>query len=167
MLKRLTLLFVVMVTVPAIGQDTTELSPQDVLKLVPDKIKGFRADEDFKSKQMHVGTVSYSLCEKNFDAGGTKSIKILLFDFKNAPIMYTQAMRKWNNADPVESDSLILRTVTMDNCSGWEWYSKQSGTSQIFLGICDRFFLNMTGDNVELEKLKEVVKTIDLKKFPK
>lgn len=81
--------------------------------------------------------------------------------------MYSQAMRKWNNSDPVESDSLILRVVKMDNCSGWESYSKQSGTSQIFLGICDRFFLNLTGEKVELEKLKEVVKEFKLDKFPK
>ncbi|MFZ6002277.1 MAG: hypothetical protein ACOYW3_17320 [Bacteroidota bacterium] len=166
-MKPALLLCLLLLACPLFAQHTAELTPAEVLKLVPDKIKGFRADEDFKSKQMNVGTVSYSLCEKKFDGGGDKSIKILLFDFKNAPIMYSQAMRKWNNADPVESDSLILRVVTMDNCTGWEWYSKNSGTSQIFLGICDRFFLNMTGENVELDKLKDVVKEIKLDKFPK
>lgn len=155
-----------LVLVPFTVRSQEPLSPHEVAKLVPNKVKGYHAEDEFKSKQMEIGTVSYSLCEKNFKSGD-KNIKILLFDFKDAPIMYSQAMRKWNNSDPVESDSLILRVVKMDNCSGWESYSKQSGTSQIFLGICDRFFLNLTGEKVELEKLKEVVKEFKLDKFPK
>jgi hypothetical protein len=164
-MKYLLALTLILLSSLAKGQ-STHLTPQDVLRLIPDKIKGFYAEDEFKSRQMDVGTVSYSLCEKNFKQAD-KSIKILLFDFKDASIMYTQAMRKWNNAGPIESDSLILRTVTMANCSGWEWYNKDSGTSQIYLGVCDRFFLNLVGEKVELDKLKEVVKEIKLDKFPK
>ena len=115
---------------------------------------------------MQVGALTYSLCEKNFEAGN-QSIKILLFDYKEAPIMYDQAMRGWNNLYPVESDSLIQRAVRMTNCTGWESYNKHQKTSLIILGICDRFFLTMTCQNVELETLQEIIQSFQLEKFPK
>lgn len=159
------LLFVLPVYLPAVGQPK-HLTPHEVAKLVPDEVKGFHAAEEFKSKQVDIGTISYALSEKSFNKG-EKRIKILLFDFKDAPIMYTQAMRKWSNNDSIESDSLVLRVVALDNCTGWESYHKQTETSQIFLGVCERFFLTLTGEKVELDRLKEVVGEIQLAKFPK
>lgn len=165
-MKPLLILCVVLpAALPILGQPK-HLTPQEVAKLVPNEVKGFYAAEEFKSKQVDIGTISYALCEKNFNKG-EKHIKILLFDFKDAPMMYTQAMRKWSSNDSVESDSLVLRVVALDNCTGWESYHKQSGTSQIFLGVCERFFLTLTGERVELDRLKEVVTEFQLTKFPK
>ncbi len=160
-------MFLLIASAPLLGQPHRELTPDEVLKLVPDNIKGFRNDTDFKSKRMTVGNITYSLCEKRFQAAGQKEIKILLFDFKNAPMMYAQAMRKWNHNDLVDSDSVVLRTVQLDNCTGWESYHRESNTSRIFLGICDRFFLTMTGEKVGLDKLKEIVMTLPFEQFPR
>lgn len=143
-----------------------EFPLSEMIKLIPDNVKGYWQEDESKSKQIRVGTLTYSICEKTF-VSGTHSIKILLFDFRNAPIMYNQAMREWNNSHIVESDSLILRYVSVENCTGWESYNKNRGSSRIFLGICDRFFLNLAGENVNLDELKQVVKMIPLNKFPK
>lgn len=80
--------------------------------------------------------------------------------------MYKQAMRKWNN-EIIETDTLILRHIEQENCTGWESYNKQAGTAQIFLGICDRFFLMISGENVELASLQDVLATFPFQTYPK
>ncbi|MEO7990875.1 MAG: hypothetical protein ABI663_15110 [Chryseolinea sp.] len=142
------------------------LSPDKMLKLVPNQIKGFQQRIDPKALQMNIGTLTYALCEKNFN-DGKRSVKILLFDFKEASIMYSQATRKWSNQLIIESDSLVERSLKMTNCSGWESFSRQNQASQIFLGICDRFFLTMTGENVKLDELRSILNTFPLQEFPK
>jgi len=133
---------------------------------VPKRIKGFQQIIDPKALEMKVGAITYTLCEKHFD-DNKRTIKILLFDFKEASIMYNQATRKWNHQLVVESDSVIERSVMIRNCNGWESFSKQNKTSQLFLGICDRFFLTITGENMELGELRKVLDEFPLEEFPK
>lgn len=141
------------------------LKPEEISQLVPKKIKGYYEDGESKSSLIKMGDIRYSLCERKF-INGKQKIMILLFDYKEAGIMYKQAMRKWDD-ELVENDSLILRNITMINCTGWESYNKQSSTSQIFLGICDRFFLMISANNIELDKLKEVTSYFSFETFPK
>jgi len=165
LLKGFSVLFATAISLGTTAQ-VTELTPEQMMKLLPDEIKGFNPAEEFRSKQMKVGTITYTLCEKKFNLG-ERSIKFLLFDFSHADIMYQQAFRTWKDVHPVESDSIVLRAVAMDNCAGWESYRKRTGQSQIFLGICGRYFLNMTGEKVDLSDLKSVLSLVALNKFPK
>ncbi len=142
------------------------LSPDKMLTLVPERIKGFRQVVDPKAMQMKIGTLTYTLCEKNFN-DGKRTVKILLFDFKEATVMYNQATRKWDNQLTIESDSLVERSVITRNSSGWESFNKQNQTSQLFLGICDRFFLTMTGENLERGELRSILEMFPLEEFPK
>ena len=148
------------------AQEVALLSPTKILKLVPKRIKGFQQITDSKALQMKIGTLTYTLCEKNFN-DGNRMVKILLFDFKEATIMYNQATRKWNNQPMIESDSLIECSLIMQNCKGWESFNRQKKASQIFLGICDRFFLTITGENMELFELRKVLDDFTLEEFPK
>lgn len=116
---------------------------------------------------MKLGTIQYSMAERNFIAGNERSIKILLFDYKEASIMYNQATRKFNTFTPVESDSVILRALTMRDCTGWESFNVQQKNSQIHLGICNRFFLSVEGTGVDLQTLKQVVQSFKFETFPK
>ena len=156
-----------LISLPGSSQPAEVLKAEEIVKLIPDYIKGYSLDGEAKAKLMALGTIRYSLTEKNF-ASGNKKIKVLLFDYKEASIMYNQATRKFNTFTPVETDSLILRSLTLTNCSGWESYNAQSKSSQILLGICDRFFLTVNGTNVPLEVLKQVVSNnIKFEDFPK
>lgn len=48
-----------LVLVPFTVRSQEPLSPHEVAKLVPNKVKGYHAEDEFKSKQMEIGTVSY------------------------------------------------------------------------------------------------------------
>lgn len=158
-------LAILMSATAVLAQPAKVLSPQEINRLVPAKIKGFYLKGESKSTQTKVGTLTYSICERTF-ASGNKSVKILLFDYAAAAIMYDQAMTKWSQVSQTESDSLIFRPADFPDVKGWESFISPNSHSQLILGINNRFFLTMTGENMELNELKKIFQNIDLGKFP-
>jgi len=150
----------------ALAQPAKVLSPQEINRLVPAKIKGFYLKGESKSTQTKVGTLTYTICERTF-ASGERSVKILLFDYGAAAIMYDQAMTKWSKVSQTESDSLIFRPADFPDVNGWESFTLPGRHSQLILGVNNRFFLTMTGENMELDELKNIFRNFDLRKFPK
>jgi hypothetical protein len=143
-----------------------EIKASEILKLLPDNIDGFKPSEEFKSEQLKIGTLTYTLCEKKFSAG-KRSIQFLLFDFLHANIMYKQSMSKWNGTKPAETETEILRAIDMEYCTGWESYQKHTERSEISLGIRDRYLLEITGSHVDLATLQSILSQVALEKFPK
>jgi hypothetical protein len=149
------------------GQDSTKvLSAQDIAQLIPDEVKDYKKIGKPVSKVIKVGGIQYSLCDKRF-LNEDQIIKFLLFDFKEAPIMYTQAIKKWSLVTPVDTDSLVQRALVIEGCEGWETYNRSMNSSQIFLGIHKRFFLTIEGERVDLVRLKSLLTEVDLSKYPK
>lgn len=161
--------FIIVTTINHVSAqaDVNILSADKIIELIPSKISGFYSSADPISKVIKLGTLRYTVAEKTFGASKKRSVKILLFDYKEAPIMYNQATRKFNTFTPLESDSLILRSVVMKDCTGWESYNVHQKNSQILLGICNRFFLTIEGTGVDLEALKMIVRQFRFETFPK
>ncbi len=81
--------------------------------------------------------------------------------------MYSQATKKWSMATPVSTDSLVQCPLIMEGCEGWETFNQSMKSSQIFLGIHHRYFLTIEGEDIGLDKLKEVLQAVELVTFPK
>lgn len=141
------------------------LSLEEMMKLVPDKIHGYKQTEGSRSNQLKIGDISYAICQKGYSLG-SKHITVLLFDFKYAPVMYNQVTREWAKYQAVESDSLVLRPIVEANYFGWESTNTFSRSSKIFLGVSNRFYLAVDGKNVDLEDLRAVLKLFALEVFP-
>jgi hypothetical protein len=150
----------------AIAQRSQVLPPQKINKLVPTKIKGYSSKGEPKSSQVKIGTITYSMCERTF-ASGHKNVRILMFDYEDAPIMFTQAMKKWGEVKLQESDSIVFRPFASPQVDGWESYTRESKHAQLILGINGRFFLTLSGENLELNELKGFLDNFDFEKFPK
>lgn len=129
------------------------LQPEALSKLIPTKVVGYHEDGDMRGSQKAIGDVRYSVCERRFSKGKQK-IKILLFDYKDAQIMFKQAMKNGQNNKGLETDSLVLRNIEAANYVGWETYNSKTASSQIFLGIADRFFLMLSAENLDLISLQ-------------
>jgi hypothetical protein len=142
------------------------LPPESLSKLIPNKIGGFYEDGEMRGSQKAIGDLSYSVCERRFSKGKQR-VKILLFDYKDAQIMFKQAMKNGLNNKGLETDSLISRNITAANYTGWETYSRSAASSQIFLGIADRFFLMLSAENVDLNSLQSVLSNFNLESFSK
>jgi hypothetical protein len=143
------------------------LSPKEIRYLIPAHIDDFDHDrENIKGKLMQIGDLEYSFCEHLYTRK-KQVIKVLLFDYKEASIMYDQLIKQWSTYKPILSDSLVLQPMELANGNGWESYYRASNTSKIIAVINGRFFLSMTGEEVDLETLNGVLKQIDTEKFPK
>lgn len=143
------------------------LHAEKIIKLIPNKLEGFSMVKDPVSKLIKLGTLQYSMAEKTFSSHRNRSIKILLFDYKEAPIMYNQATRKWTTFNTIESDSITQRPTNINNCTGWEAYDAKRKSSQILVGIFNRFYLTVEGTNVDLEVLRKVLQEFKFDTFPK
>ena len=168
MLRNITIaLLLISLSTPIVyAQKKKTLSPTKISKLVPLKLKGYRQRGDAKSTSIQLGNLTYSLSERSFEKG-RQSVKILLFDYVEAPIMYDQAIRKWSTMTPVESDSIIFRRLHSPDSTAWESYSVINQHSQIIMGINKRFFLTLDGESMSLYELKQILMNFEFEKFPK
>ena len=162
----ITLLLIFLNTPIVCAQKTKTLSPTKISKLVPSKLKGYHQKGDVKSTNIQLGNLTYSLSDRSFERG-KQSIKILLFDYVEAPIMYDQAIRKWSTMTPVESDSIIFRRLHSSDSTAWESYSAVSQHSQIIMGINRRFFLTLDAESMNLYELRQILMNFEFEKFPK
>ncbi|MDL5050896.1 hypothetical protein QQ054_33390 [Oscillatoria amoena NRMC-F 0135] len=148
------------------AQDRPVLLPEEIKHLLPEKIEGFTPDGKATTRLVKIGTLSYSLVERSFRKSKSR-IKILLFDYNNALIMYNQATGKWKSLPTIESDSLVSRYVELPDYIGRETSNKVNGTSQILLGVNNRFYLTLAGQQVGLEMLRSIIELVDLARFPR
>ena len=160
------ILFVLTIGSSSVAQPLRVLTPQKNSKLVPAKVKGYHIKGEAKSSKVSIGTITYSMCERTF-ASGDRSVKILMFDYAEAPVMFDQAMKKWGQVPQQESDSILFRPFTRSPAEGWESYTTANKHGQLILGINDRFFLTLSGDKMELRELSAFLNHFDFEKFPK
>lgn len=147
------------------AQGNSILMPEALAKLIPEKIEGFSLAEKINGRSIKVGTLTYSMMERSFSKSKRK-IRIMLFDYNNAPIMYTQSTGKWESQPHEETDELIQRPFTVTNGQGWEYHNKVSNASQILMGIHDRFYLIINGEGVDLDLLRLIAATVNVSNFP-
>lgn len=148
------------------AQERPVLMPEEIVKLIPEKFPGFTAEGRAKTRLIKIGTLSYSLVERSFKKS-RKKIKILLFDYNNALIMYSQATGKWKDIPDVENAFTVNRFIELPDCIGRESFNVADGTTQILLGVCDRFYLTLAGEHVDLETLRSLVPLFNLAAFPR
>ncbi len=155
---------VILAICPGVAQSSV-LTLEQLGELTPEKIEGYRTQVSDKGRILKIGTLSYSMIERTF-VHGKKQVNIMLFDYNNASIMYRQATQKWKTAEGQETDSMLENAYELENQPGWMQYDKNHNTSQITLGIQNRFFLVLKGEGISLSDLDNIAKIFDLARFP-
>jgi hypothetical protein len=159
-------IFLQAVAFSMMGQSTQEvLAPRQLMKLLPDKLKGYEQLEDSKSSEIKIGNITYSLCEKVFNRN-KNNVKVLIFDFNNAQIMFDQMVRPWRGAEEVNSDTVKQRHMQWEGNQGWESENTFSKTAQVFVAVNNRFIMSIIGESSNLNDLHEVLSSLDASKFP-
>jgi hypothetical protein len=75
-------------------------------------------------------------------------------------------MKKWSEMQTIDSDSAIFRETVSEFFRGWESYMARNHHTQIVLGINNRFFMTLSGEQLELEELRSILQDFDFEKFP-
>lgn len=166
MIKEIFLCLFLFVSVVGQAQKVETLKPAAISKLIPSKIKGYNVKGDSKSSVHTIGSLRYSISEKTFSSRD-RIIKILLFDYVEAPIMFSQSTKKWSEMPEVKTDSILFSNVVSDYGNRWESEHPYSKRSKLLLSVNNRFFLTLEAENMSLVELREFFKNFDLEKFPK
>jgi hypothetical protein len=148
------------------SQNVETLKPTAISKLIPSKIKGYSVRGNSKSSILIIGSLRYSISEKVFSSH-EKTIKILLFDYVEAPIMFNQSVKRWQELQEVQTDSISFSGIKNNYGQVWESEHRYSKRSKLLVSVNNRFFLTIEAENVLLEELREFFKNFDLEKFPK
>lgn len=133
---------------------------------MPGKVKGFHVQSNSKSKEIQLGTLTYSVSEKSF-AHGVQEIKFLVFDYNKASVMYNQSLDIWKAYPTIHSDSIMSEPIAIAGGVGWQSYQKKSGIGKIVLALHDRFILNINSQDVEPAALRAIFDQIPFADFPK
>lgn len=146
------------------AQKVKTLKPSEISKLLPSKVKGYSVKES-KSSVLEIGSLRYSLCERIFFRKD-QTIKLLLFDYVEAPVMFNQSVKKWQQMHEVHTDSISFSSVEISQGVAWQSERLRSNRCQVIAGVNNRFFLTVEGENLPLTQLNEFFKNVDLTKFP-
>lgn len=157
------LVFLVLLNVKA--QEIPLLTADEMIKLVPDRLEEFNRTDQNKGRTIKIGTLTYSIVERNFSKQKRKVV-ILLFDYNNAPIMYSQATKKWKDQPNIENDTIVDRSFVFSDSPGREYYHKFNKSSQLMLGINSRFYLLLRGEGVDLEALRAILRLFPFPVYP-
>lgn len=145
------------------AQERPVLPAEDLLELIPKQIENFRSFGDPRARMIKIGTLSYSMAERSF-ARGKQKIKILLFDYNNALIMYSQAMRNMKQAE----QSSMVQLASLSDASNYHYSESiepEKNICQLFLGINDRFFLSISCENADSQAMYSLLNQFDFKNW--
>lgn len=162
-------LLFILFTAPFFGsaQEKQTLKPKAISKLLPERVQGYQLKGVSKSSILTIGTLRYSLCERIF-VNRDRTIKILLFDYVEAPVMLNQSIKKWSEMPITETDSITFVSHKTEYGEAWESSHPRSQRAQLLLSINNRFFLTLEGEDISMTELRSFAeKNLDLAKFPK
>lgn len=161
------LLTFVIASLFSVAQGNQTLQPKAISKLLPIKVPGYAVKGESKSSILTIGTLRYSLCERVF-ATRDRTIKILLFDYVEAPVMLSQSIKKWSAMPTVETDSITFASHRTEYGERWISSHPRSKRAQLLLSINNRFFLTLEAEGITITELEEfAARHIDLANFPK
>lgn len=147
--------------------DREAVDPIDFRKLkdlLPDKAGGLDRTEATGEKSGAMG-FTVSTAEAKYK-GGEKSINIEIVDTGGIAGVSTMALAAWSMAEiDKETTTGYEKTTTIDGHKAFEKYNTESKSGELNVLVADRYVVNVQGDNVSIDQLKDVLGEINLAKL--
>lgn len=147
------------------GESVEPVSFKDLKALLPEKLSGMERTSATGEKTSAMGIkVSEATGEYQSDDGSMIEIKIT--DMGSMSGLAAMAAYAWTMTEfERESDSGYERTTKISGYRAFEEYNSQDryGKFQILIG--DRFIVEIEGNGIEMDALRDAVKKIDLGKL--
>lgn len=147
--------------------DREAVDPVDFRKLkdlLPEKVAGMARTEATGEKTGAMGfTVSTAQAKYK---GSDNTLNIEIVDTGGIAGVSTMALAAWSIAEiDKETTTGYERTTQIDGHKAFEKYNNESKSGEINVLVADRYVVNVEGDNVSVDELKEALKDIDLAKL--
>lgn len=119
---------------------------KELQEYLPTSIPGYSPGEPGGSS-MSTDGLTFSSADIEFLGPENQFLRITLLDYSGAAKMFEAATAMWTSGLSFEDDQSKVSTFEInDQIKGWEEFRKASREAQIALGIGNRFFLTIEGN---------------------
>jgi hypothetical protein len=110
--------------------------------------------------------VDMSTAEAQYDAAGGGGVSVKITDVGNMTGSMRMGLAAWSVAEyNRETDTGYQKSMTYSGYKGMEEYDKQDQHGAIRVFVADRFIVEVEGNGVTVDTLKQALGTIDLKQM--
>ena len=149
------------------GKSVEPVNFRDLKGLLPDDLPGLKRTEATGEKNSVMG-IKVSTAEAQYDNDRGASVNVEITDMGTMKGFAGLAKAGWTMADiDKETDTGYERTTKIDGFKAYEKYETDQQWGEISVIVGDRFIVEISGSNVEMDVIKKAVEKIDLKKLEK
>lgn len=149
-------------------QDREAVDPIDFRKLkelLPESLSGFKRTEISGEKQGAMG-FTVSRAEARYTGDDNATVKLEILDTGGIAGVASMALAAWTMAEiDKETESGYEKTTKYDGHKAFEKYDSQNKNGELNVLVSDRYVVNIHGDNITIDQLKDVLKDFDLNKL--
>ncbi|KAA0991017.1 hypothetical protein [Dyadobacter aurulentus] len=131
-------------------------------ELMPENLIGLKRTEATGEKSGAMG-FTVSTAQARYQGDNNASLKIEIVDTGGIAGVSTMALATWSMAEiDKETTDGYEKTTQLEGYKAFEKYNNASKSGEINVLVADRYVVNVEGDNVSVDQLKEALKDIDL-----
>lgn len=150
------------------GKDIEPISLDTLKGFLPATLAGMKRGET-DARQMGMMGIKMATVHADYeDSSGSDMLELMIMDLGNASGPARMGITGWAR-DQVDqqTDTGYEKSVTYQGYKGMEEYDRQDQHGEFHLFVGDRFVVEVTGDNVTMEIIKQAMGQVDLKKLAK
>ena len=148
--------------------DREAVDPVDFRKLkelLPDKIAGLSRTEASGEKSGAMG-FTVSSAEALYQNDNGESVKIEIIDTGGLAGVSTMTLAAWSIAEiDKETTEGYEKTTTLEGYKAFENYNNKSKSGELNVLVEERYIVDIEGNKLTMEQLKEVLKSLNLSKL--
>lgn len=147
------------------GQQTEPVNFRELQELLPEKLAGFERKSRSGETSGAMG-INISRAEADYEDGDCKA-QVDVFDTGGISTAL-MGMAAWSTVTiDKEDDKGYERTSMLEGYKCFEKYRKNGPSSELSVLVSERFIVTANGRACDMDKLKKLVKAMDLKKLGK
>ncbi|MHA4736690.1 hypothetical protein [Dyadobacter sp. MSC1_007] len=148
--------------------DREAVDPVDFRKLkdlLPENISGMSRTEATGEKTGAMG-FTVSTAQAKYKGSGDESLDIEIVDTGGIAGVSTMALAAWSIAEiDKETTTGYEKTTKIDGHRAFEKFDNENKSGEINILVGERYVVNVQGNNISVDQLKDALKSIDLDKL--
>ena len=147
------------------GEEVEPVDFRKLKKLLPEKLAGMKRVRSGGERNAVFG-IKVSQAEAEYESRDGGSVQVEIIDLGSIKGVARYAKFGWTMAEiDRETDHGYERTFTYRGQKGFEEYDTESRDGKIQLIVANRFAVEIDGSDVDMKKLKKVLKDLDISKL--
>jgi hypothetical protein len=148
--------------------DREAVEPIDFRKLkelLPEKLGDLSRTEATGQKSGAMG-FTVSTAEGKYKGSGDESIDVEIIDTGGIAGVSTMTLAAWSIAEiDKETATGYEKTTKIEGYKSFEKYDTESKSGELNVLVGDRYLVNVEGNNVSMDVMKDILKDLDLSKL--